>query len=57
MSDMTGRSSRRRSPGRNGSNYDTSRWGDEGELIPGARKEFVRKATEIQARLEFRVTA
>ena len=46
MSDMTGRSSRRRSPGRNGSNYDTSRWGDEGELIPGARKEFVRKATE-----------
>ena len=46
MSDITGRSSRRRSLGRNGSNYDTSRWEDEGELIPGARKEFVRRATE-----------
>jgi serine/threonine protein kinase len=42
---MTRRSSRRRSPGHNGSNYDTPRWKDEGEF-PGARKEFVRKATE-----------
>jgi len=50
MSDMTDmtrrRSSRRRSAGRNGPNYDTPRWKDEGELTPGTRKEFVRKATE-----------
>jgi Protein kinase domain len=33
-------------PGRSRRKYDTPRWQDKGPLIPGAGKEFVRKATE-----------
>ena len=46
MPDMTGEGSRRRGLRRGGRNYDTPRWIDAGPLVPGMRKEFVRRATE-----------